>query len=109
MATYKLPSRLASITNEVSGGWSLEITLPPLAKHRNSALKEALGELLKQQTLIAELETKIREAQLSTMQALISEINAMRSEDYTDGECLDRVYAVRDRYQEKQKWLLNIN
>jgi len=43
---YTLPSGLASITDEVSGGASLEITTPGKAKDRNKALLEALEQLL---------------------------------------------------------------
>ena len=47
MTTYKLPSGLASATDEVSGGYSFEITVPGKAKERNAALDEAMSELLK--------------------------------------------------------------
>lgn len=43
---YTLPSGLASITDNVSGGASLEITTPGKAKDRNKALLEALEQLL---------------------------------------------------------------
>ena len=43
---YTLPSGHASITDEVSGGASLEITTPGKAKDRNKALLEALEQLL---------------------------------------------------------------
>ena len=44
--TYTLPSGLASVTDEVSGGYKLEITTPGKAKDRNNALREALEQLL---------------------------------------------------------------
>ena len=43
---YTLPSGLASITDDVSGGYKLEITTPGKAKDRNKALLEALEQLL---------------------------------------------------------------
>lgn len=44
--TYTLPSGLASITDDVSGGYNLEITTPGKANDRNKALLEALEQLL---------------------------------------------------------------
>ena len=54
--TYTLPSKLASITDECSGGFTNEITTPAKARDRNSALIEALEQLLIAHKRINELE-----------------------------------------------------
>ncbi len=63
MSEYRLPSGLASVTNDCSGGYSLELSLPNKAKDRNLALHEAMEELLMHQERIAELERNLEIAE----------------------------------------------
>ena len=55
MTTVDLKISLASITDEVSGGFSTQISIPSSAEGRNKALQEAMKVLLKKEKEIGNL------------------------------------------------------
>ena len=61
VSKYILPSGLAAVTDECSGGFSLETILPNKAKDRNKALREALKECFGMSKQINELNNRISE------------------------------------------------
>lgn len=46
MTTYISPNKTMRITNEVSGGYSIEMTIPSKARIRNAELQEVLKDCL---------------------------------------------------------------
>ena len=63
MTTVTLKSKLASITDELTGGCKDEITVPSRARDRNTALYEAMRLLLEKEKELIALREQLAQAQ----------------------------------------------
>jgi len=73
MTTVILKSKLATITDEVSGGYKDQVTFPLKAKKRNAVLYEAMQLLLEKEKELIVLRKELDNAKADTIRELLTD------------------------------------